>query len=979
MEPRPDDIDDLLIHEPYVRALARKLVLDGVRADDVVQQTWLAALCADRTGIASVRGWLAAIVRRVAATARRAEARAERRERLAAQPEAVAAADDARSREGARRAVVDAVFALDEPWRTTLVLRHLEGVPQREIARRMGVPVETVHSRLRRGLELLRQRLDAGHDGDRRAWLLGLIPFAAQPGTVSVALWSTAAIHGVLVMLVQFKAVVVAAAVAAVGLFWFATTEPSRVDPSVTQERLHATQRTSVAADDDAARADADDARRALVAGTQDRAGIVEGAPLAGTGSIEVSVRTREPWTGAPIVVQVSPTKSTLSRPPRMPAVAGQARFDGLDPGTYAVSTDRFVETTCVVEAGVSVHVTLDTTSGYRIAGRVVDPDGGGVEGATISLSRFGRWQEGFDVAVSGANGAYTVEGVGIGAHVGASKSGFAASPLRFVFANPGELRGDIDLELRQSGGSIAGRVTDARGEPLADARIVVDADGILSETHDDGTPHLNVFERFAWSAGDGAFRVDGLLAGSHKVVVRASGFQPFIATCETRSGETTRLDASLRPGAILVGSVRNADGTPAPAIAVTAGRDALFSESSTATTTTDGSFRLESLPAGRLVVFADDETHGAARVEFDAIAGVERRVDLELERPPGIAGRVEDENGQGLAGARLDARRVEDRSVIASTTTAADGTFRLRCGKPTAVDVDVSWVGSFVQPALRAREVRVGDEAVILRVPSRTRPSARIVGRIVDARGPVAGAEALILAADGPQGTVVVSAGDGSFRSPLLSPASYHLQIRGTAHAVQTIRGIVLDVNATHDVGTIRLGPGGSLRVRLRTPVELAGASSSVWLERVDDGSSVFVDRENDVGTASKVAPGRYVLSVAGEDVLARSTTVEIHDGEETSVDVAIARAVTKVRFVVLAPTVDAETVRFRVDDGSGQRVHAGSAWRASRTDAFEHRIGLAPGAHRVTVVGPGELSVVREFEVAADVDAMTVELSLP
>lgn len=976
MEPRPDDIDELLTHEPFVRALARKLVLDGVRADDVVQQTWLAALCADRSRIASVRGWLAAIVRRVAATSRRAEARAERRERLVAQPEATAPADDARSREDARRAVVDAVFALDEPWRTTLVLRHLEGVPQREIARRMNAPIETVHSRLRRGLELLRHRLDA--DRDRRAWLLGLVPFAAQQGTVPLGVLTSAILHGVLAMSVLMKSVVTAVTIAAVGCLWFAVTDPSHVDPPRSVVESRETE-TSVKPAGAAAEVDVVDATRIVVGGEKepDSAAGSSGTLSTSTGAIEVALSPRgaEPA----LVVRVTQSIGGLSRPARLPATGGVARFEGLAPGTYTVSTDRFVEATCLVEAGTTAFVTLDSSAGFRIRGRVLDDHGKPVGGATISLSRYGQWEEGFDVARSDADGEYTIDGVGIGVHVGASKAGFAASRMRFVFAGRGEVRGNIDLELRPSGGAIAGRVTDATGSPLAGARVVVDADGIGYETRDDGTSLLNAFERFAWSADDGSFVVDGLCAGPHKVVVRASGFEPFVATVETNPGTTTRLDASLRMGAILVGSVRTTDGVPAAAVQVIAGRPGSFSESSSVRSAADGSFRLESLPAGPIVVFANDSTRGEARVEVDAIAGVEQRVDLELELAPGIAGRVEDEFGQPIAAARLDARSVVDRGVIGSTTSSPDGAFRIACGDATFVDLDVSWSGSFVQPAFRVRDVRVGDGAVLVVVPSRTRPSARIVGRVEDAHGPVVGAEVLILAADGPQGTIVISSGDGSFQSPLLSPARYHLQVRGTAYAVRTISRIALDANATHDAGTIRLGPGGSLRVRLRTPVELADASYSVWLERVDDGSSVFVDRENDVGTASKVAPGQYVLSVAGEDVLARSTTVEIHDGEETLVDFAIARAVTKVRFVVQAPTVDAETVRLRVDDASGHRVHAGSAWRASRTDAFEHRIGLSPGAHRVTIVGPGELSVVREFEVAADADAVTVELTLP
>lgn len=978
MDPRPHDLDELLAHEPYVRALARKLVLDGVRADDVVQQTWLAALGADRSRIESVRGWLAAIVRRVAATMRRAEARAGQRERLAAKPEAETPADDARAREDARRAVVDAVFALEEPWRTTLILRHLDGVPQREIARRMNVPVETVHSRLRRGLELLRQSLDARHGGDRRVWQLGLVPFAAQSGTVPITLLSSAAIHGVLAMAVQFKVFAAVLVITALGSLWFAASDwqqDGRTEPSTLEVEIESAPKMAEATTQEKAEI----AERAVVLGDAAHVETMTAASRASTGAIEVSLRTREPSLDSAIVVQVASTIDRLSRPARAPASGGVAQFDGLAPGVYTVSTDRFVETSCVVEAGVTARVTLDLTAGYRITGRVVDPNGTGVAGATITLSRFGQWEEGFDVAVSGMNGAYAIDGIGIGVHVGATKPGFAAAMLRFVFAGRGEERENIDLRLRPDGGAIAGRVLDAAGSPLAGARVVVDADGIAYETSNDGTSHLLAFERFAWSAADGAFRVDGLVAGEHKVVVRAAGYAPFVATCSTRLGETTKLDASLSLGATIRGWVRKSDGTPAEGISVIAGRDVTFSESSSVRSDAEGAFELASLPAGRIVVFASDPARGTARVDHDAIAGVEQRVDLMLELDPVVTGRVEDEFGLPIEGARLDARNVADGGILDSTFTARDGTFRIACPNAEWVDFDVHWSRSMVQPALRVRDVRVGAEAIVIRLPSRTRPSARIVGRIEDATGPIGGAEVLILAADGPQGTVVISAADGSFESPLLTPSRFRFSIRSTAYAVHTSALILLDPNATYDAGTIRLGAGGSLLVRIQRPPELRDARISVWLERAEDGLSHFLDLEDDVGSATKIAPGLYVLSVGDGGALARSTTVAIHEGEETRVDLPLERAATSVLVVSRSPSIDAETIRVRIDDAGGRRIHSGSVYRMRRSDPFEHRVGLNPGAYRVTLVGPDGVTATREFEVAKNVETETIEMTLP
>lgn len=51
------------------------------------------------------------------------------------------------------------VDALREPYRSVIVMRHYEGLPPREIAARLGVPVKTVKTRLERGHAELRDRL----------------------------------------------------------------------------------------------------------------------------------------------------------------------------------------------------------------------------------------------------------------------------------------------------------------------------------------------------------------------------------------------------------------------------------------------------------------------------------------------------------------------------------------------------------------------------------------------------------------------------------------------------------------------------------------------------------------------------------------------------------------------------------------------------------------------------------------------------
>lgn len=74
------DAESLAEQRPFVEALARKLVLDSHAADDIVQETLLAAMKTPPRR--SVRGWLAKVVRNLAYRTLRSEERRRRRENV---------------------------------------------------------------------------------------------------------------------------------------------------------------------------------------------------------------------------------------------------------------------------------------------------------------------------------------------------------------------------------------------------------------------------------------------------------------------------------------------------------------------------------------------------------------------------------------------------------------------------------------------------------------------------------------------------------------------------------------------------------------------------------------------------------------------------------------------------------------------------------------------------------------------------------
>ncbi len=169
---------ELLENLGWVQALARRLV--GGDADDLVQQVCVAALDKGRirgvggSGSAAprVRAWLARATAYLANNQYRGDRRRRDRERIGARPEALPATHEIVSRNALIADIVQAVQSLGEPYRTTVLLRYLEGRSTAEIALELQVSEAVVRKRLSRGLEKLRDRLGPrGFD----AWALSVL------------------------------------------------------------------------------------------------------------------------------------------------------------------------------------------------------------------------------------------------------------------------------------------------------------------------------------------------------------------------------------------------------------------------------------------------------------------------------------------------------------------------------------------------------------------------------------------------------------------------------------------------------------------------------------------------------------------------------------------------------------------------------------------------------------------------------------
>ena len=159
-------------HAASLRSLAAVLVQDPAAADDAVQETMLVALQRPPRHTESVGGWLATVMRNVVRRRVRGERRRQQREAEVAVDESVVDEAQALERQEVLHQVVAAAGSLSEPYRTVIWQRFFEGLSPSEIAARSGVPLATVKSRLQRGLEHVRRRLEEPRKDWRGALLV---------------------------------------------------------------------------------------------------------------------------------------------------------------------------------------------------------------------------------------------------------------------------------------------------------------------------------------------------------------------------------------------------------------------------------------------------------------------------------------------------------------------------------------------------------------------------------------------------------------------------------------------------------------------------------------------------------------------------------------------------------------------------------------------------------------------------------------
>ncbi len=674
------DLERLLANAGWVRRLALGLAGDAHEAEDLVQDALVVALERGERSEGALAAWFTGVLRNLAWKRRRGDQRRRGREERAARPEAEPATDELEQRVSLHQSLVQAVMRLDEPSRSAVLLRYLEQLPPRAIARKLGVPVNTVRTRIQRGLAHLRRELDRD-TGGRERWLPGLLALCEAPGT------TVGPLVGVLLMGTKLKGIVAGAAlVAGLVVLWRAETAP---EPGTEGAGL-----ASAGLDEPAERDTTEPVAERPVPGRVPlEAPSMRLAASAATPA-RLSVRVVALESGAPLpeialeLVDQAPPREAVTE---TTDARGRAQF-ALQPGRALRLATRIHDWTARDEEREipalvpgetrELELALATEPDTTFFGRVIDGDTRApLAGAEVRLDDFASW---------------------------AASAGGRSAPG--VLATTSDVDGAFELPLRSWKPGLlrvqhAGHAGALVSVPVAHASafdplvVALEAEALLEivVSGASGTALLarasvgshHLFQpgpwNYAWRPdpcweasveGGGPARIAGLPARVPLVLKIHEGERVLFESEPLRlePGETRRVEVALTQGGSLAGTVADEAGRPAAGIEIWLVKDVrgearllqTFEEPlARARTDTHGAFRLEALSAGswtvgpapaRALGQPPREELAAGLAQPVTLAPFERREDLTfvIWRGLYVRGRAVGPAGEGVPAASI-------------------------------------------------------------------------------------------------------------------------------------------------------------------------------------------------------------------------------------------------------------------------------------------------------------------------------------
>lgn len=612
---------DIESRRAMVYDFARRWLRDDNDAEDATQEIMIKLLrdCQRLRAVDRLEPWIYRVATNTLINFKRRARRIEALESAAAPPRDpdLDAARLASEREQ-RTLVAQSVAELPASLRSVVILKYYQALNQTEISEVLERPRSTVQSQLKKGLERLKAQLSASGAGMSVPELERLLtaegppsPGAASSPLITKSSWAASALAGLTgVLALKLKIAAVAAvtliATAGFGLVLLAPSrEPARQAPLAKAVPSAPLPPSRAAAPPREAAAPAPAARPALTSPSQrPEAEFYTAPPPPGWHDPVqpgILVTVLDESTGAPIEgVRIDSSEalgfypaSAREAPAQQLAVketdaAGQiflalrslkeplslelskAGYIGWADGEERrlAPSHSFSIPLLASELADAIAVTL--IPGSVIRGEVYEPGGQPID-ADLRLfcvsSEDESARRGLVQSIRARDGAFTLIGLKHGSYELLAKHPDYIHARRSITIDPLNAAPFLRLQLGR-GESIAGRVTDEDGRPVAGAEVVVrpTSDKLLNplgsyKPRYDATTDGQLSKRFARCDESGTFRVSGLGPGEIDVYALASGFETAVRR-KVAAGETG-VDFRLTAGGVIAGRVLTSQGDP--------------------------------------------------------------------------------------------------------------------------------------------------------------------------------------------------------------------------------------------------------------------------------------------------------------------------------------------------------------------------------------------------------------------------------
>lgn len=672
----------------------------------------------------------------------------------------------------------------------------------------------------------------------------------------------------------------------------------------------------------------------------------------------------------------------------------GRFAFEGLYPGSYSLAASHQGED-AVAEARLEPQeappeVELALGGGVRVRGTVRDSQGRPVPEAEVSFwMGTQRPGAGWSSVKTGPDGTYLLGPVAPGRHR------LKAEAPRFLDMEPEEHEVDgttpVDFELKEAA-VVEGRVVDAEGRPVADARLMLrrkeDRSGGMYDEERYVREEAEELGAAAVSKEDGSFIISPHRPGPwHLKAIHEDHLPAGLAVSAPQQG----IRLVLAAGAVVSGAVVDAQGAPVPQASVflvpeDKGADGWHQKRMEADA--QGRFTLRGVAEGTYSAVAQVFGMQARRSEVRTVqvrGSTPVHLQLQFSGGLGLSGQVVDTEGKPIAGATVVARATPDESQEVSHPALERSTSLTKADEEGRFTLRHLEAGTWKLSARHEGYISAGDAADrgddSVRVEAGAADVRLVLKQLAAVRGRVAredGSPVTRFTLNGR--TLTDSEGDFSYTMHTPGEVKLSFMARGLASTSRTAR---VAEGQQVDLGTVVMKKGREVRGRVldsatgapvaEALVEVRDAPSSPkgWQRRtyLSERNGAVKTGKDGSFTLPNVEERPYSLVVAHPDYLQQRIPL---GANEDDVVVALDAGAT-VRGTVTGTGPGTWTVHLRALDGS----------LSGTTELHDGRYELkaqAPGSYvlRVQTYGEEEEAPVflpRQVQVPAS-GTLTVDL---